>query len=148
MSSPTTITQNEAEIRQLITDQQQAICTKNIDQIMAYYASEVTIFDVKPPFQTQGKQAYRQTWEECMPYFPDSFEIETRDLKIIVNENLAVAHWLFHFTGTEPDHPAMQTWMRITTVCQKLEDKWQILHEHCSVPFDPETSQAAFSLDP
>ncbi|MEH2287950.1 YybH family protein [Nostoc sp.] len=82
-----------------------------------------------------------------MPYFPDTFEIETRDLKITVSENLAVAHWLFRFTRTQ-NHPAMQTWMRVTTVCQKNQGKWQILHEHLSVLFDPETSQAVFTLNP
>ncbi len=25
---------------------------------------------------------------------------------------------------------------------------WQIIHEHCSVPFNPETSQAVLTLEP
>ncbi len=148
MTTKSTITSNEAQIRQLIADQQRAICAKDVDQIMSRYATEVIVFDVKPPFQTKGKEAFRQVWEECLPYFPDSFEIETRDLNITVSEDLAVAHWLSHFTGMEQDHPAMQTWMRITAVYQKNQGNWQILHEHLSVPFDPETSQAAFTLNP
>jgi len=141
------MTSNEAQIRQLIADQQHAICTKNVEQIMSRYANKAIIFDVIPPFQTKGKVAFRQAWEACLPCFPDSFGMETRDLTIIENDNLAVAHWLFRFTGQE-DHPAMQTWMRVTAVCQKHQDNWQILHEHLSVPFDPETSQAAFTLNP
>lgn len=146
MTTQNTLTSNEAQIRQLIADQQRAICTKNVDQIMSRYATEVIIFDVKPPFQTKGKEAWRQVWEECLPYFPNAFEIETRDLNITVNDDLAVAHWLFRFTGTE-DHPAMQTWMRVTAVCQNHQGEWQIRHEHLSVPFAPETSQAAFTLN-
>lgn len=147
MTTASTITSNEAQIRQLIADQQYAICTKNVDQIMSRYATEAIIFDVIPPFQTKGKAAFRQAWEACLPCFPDSFEMETTDLTIIVNDNLAVAHWLFRFIGQE-DHPAMQTWMRVTSVCQKNQGNWQILHEHLSVPFDPETSLAAFTLNP
>lgn len=86
-------------------------------------------------------------WEECLPYFPDAFEIETRDLNLTVNDNLAVTHWLFRFTGTE-DHPAMQTWMRVTAVCQRKQDNWQIIHEHLSILFDPETSKAVLTLNP
>lgn len=142
-----THTTNEAQIYQLIGDQQRAICTKNVEQIMSRYANEIILFDVKPPFQTKGKEAVRQLWEESLPYFPDSFEMETRDLTIAVNDNLATAHWLFHFKG-EQDHPAMQMWMRATAVCQKNQDGWQILHEHISVPFNPETSQAVFTLNP
>lgn len=147
MATETAHTYNEAQIRQLIADQQRAICTKDVDQIMSRYAAEVIIFDVKPPFPTQGKEAVRRVWEDCLPYFPNSFEIETRDLTITVNDNLATAHWLFRFTG-EQDHPAMQLWMHVTAVCQKNQSNWQILHEHISVPCNPETSQAVFTLNP
>ncbi|MBW4661223.1 MAG: nuclear transport factor 2 family protein [Drouetiella hepatica Uher 2000/2452] len=137
---------HEAQIRQLIGNQQRAICTKDVDQIMSHYADEVILFDVKPPFQTIGKEAVRQLWKDCLPYFPNSFEMETRDLTIAVNDSLATAHWLFHFKG-EPDHPAMQMWMRATAICQKHQGEWQILHEHISVPFNPETSQAVLTLN-
>lgn len=147
MTAKSTISHNEAEIRQLLADQQRAICTKDVDQIMSRYAAEVVIFDVKPPFQIQGKEAFRRVWEQCLPYFPDSFEMETRNLNITVSDDLAIAHWLFRFTGAE-NHPAMQTWMRVTAVCKKNQGDWQILHEHLSVPFDPETAQAAFTLNP
>ncbi|MEH2176521.1 YybH family protein [Nostoc sp.] len=147
MTTKSTIATNEVQIRQLIAEQQRAICTKDVEQIMSHYANEIIVFDVKPPFQTQGKDACRQVWKECLPYFPDTFEIETRDLKITASEDLAVAHWLFRFTGSQ-DHPAMQTWMRVTAVCQKNQGEWQILHEHLSVPFNPETSQAVFTLNP
>lgn len=150
--SNTTTTRNihpthEAQIRQLITDQQRAICTKDVDQIMSRYANEAILFDVKPPFQTKGKDAVRQLWKDCLPYFPNAFEMETRDLTIAVDDDLATAHWLFCFKG-EQDHPAMQMWMRTTAVCQKKQGDWQILHEHISVPFNPETSQAVFTLNP
>lgn len=137
----------DAEIRQLIADQQRAIGTKDINQIMSRYAPEIVIFDVKPPFQIQGREAVRRLWEECLPCFPDGFEMETRDLTIATHEGLATAHWLFCFKG-QPDHPAMQRWMRATVVCQKHQGLWQILHEHISVPFDPSNAQAVFTLNP
>ena len=143
-NTPTT---HDAQIRQLIAAQQRAICAKDVDQIMSHYATDIILFDVKPPFQTKGKDAVRQVWKDCLLYFPASSEMETRDLTITVNDDLAASHWLFRFKG-EQDHPAMQMWMRATAVCQKNQDNWQILHEHISVPFNPETSQAVFTLNP
>jgi len=139
---------DETQLRQLIADQMSAICAKDVDRIMAHYAADVIFFDCKPPFQTKGADAFRRIWEECLPYFPASFGIETRDLSVIVSGDLALAHWLFRFTGKEKDHPAMQTWMRLTGGYQRKQGRWQIVHEHCSVPFDPETSQAVFTLEP
>ena len=147
MATASVYTDNEAQIRQLISDQQRAICSKDVDQIMSHYANEVILFDVKPPFQTNGKDAVRQLWADCLPYFPDAFEMETLDLTITVNQDLAIAHWLFRFKG-EQDHPAMQMWMRATAACQKNQGNWQILHEHISVPFDPQSSQAVLTLNP
>ncbi|MBD2095970.1 nuclear transport factor 2 family protein [Trichocoleus sp. FACHB-591] len=150
-SNTTTATEQthtaETQIRQLIVEQQQAICSKDVDQIMSCYAHEIILFDVKPPFQTKGKEAVRQLWEDSLPYFPDSFEMEIRDLTVTANDNLATAHWLFRFQG-EQDHPATQMWMRATAVYQKHQGNWQILHEHISVPFDPTTVQASLTLDP
>uniref|UniRef100_A0A832M3J9 DUF4440 domain-containing protein n=1 Tax=Oscillatoriales cyanobacterium SpSt-402 TaxID=2282168 RepID=A0A832M3J9_9CYAN len=147
MTTANTISTQEAEIRQLVAAQQRAICTKDVEQIMSRYANEIVIFDVKPPFQTQGKEAVRQLWEDCLPFFPDASEMETRDLTITTNDEIATAHWLFRLKG-EQDHPAMQMWMRATAVCQKRQGTWQILHEHISVPFNPETSQGVLTLNP
>jgi len=38
-----------------------------IDRIMSYTPD--VVFDVKPPFQTNGADALRRIWEECLPYF-------------------------------------------------------------------------------
>jgi ketosteroid isomerase-like protein len=70
------------------------------------------------------------------------------DLSLAVSGDLTLAHWLFRCTGLEKDHPAMQTWIRISAGYRRIRDKWQIVHEHASVPFDPQTAQAAFTLEP
>jgi ketosteroid isomerase-like protein len=105
VTTETTKTQDEAQIRQIIADTASAICAKDLDRIMAHYAQDVIIFDAIPPFQTKGADEFRRTWEACLPCFPDSFGIEMRDLSLTVSGDLAIAHWLFHFTGMATDHP-------------------------------------------
>ena len=139
---------DEAQIRELMADQANAICAKDVDRIMAHYAGDVVFFDCKPPFQTVGADAFRRIWEMCLPYFPDSFGIETRDLSIFLSGDVALSHCLFRFTGKDKDHRAMQTWLRSTVGYRRIQDRWLIVHEHCSVPFDPHTSQAVFTLEP
>lgn len=140
-------TDEETQIRQLIDEQISAICAKDLDRLISLYAEELVAFDVKPPFQLNGSAAWRETWAACMPYFPASFGIETRDLRIIAGGDMAIAHWLFHIIAGE-DHPASQMWMRSTLACKRTQGVWQIIHEHCSVPFNPETSQAVLTLEP
>jgi uncharacterized protein (TIGR02246 family) len=137
-------TDEETQIRQLIDEQINAICAKDMDRLMKLYAEDFTAFDAKPPFQINGPDAWRKTWAACLPYFPASFGIETRDLRISAGSDMAIAHWLCHITSAE-DHPATQMWMRSTIAYRRTQDKWQIIHEHWSVPLDPETSQAVFT---
>ena len=61
-------------------------------------------------------------------------------LSIIVSGDLAFAHWLYRFTGMEKDHPATQTWIRATVGYKRQQGRWQIVHEHESVPFDPHSN--------
>ena len=39
-------------------------------------------------------------------------------------------------------------WNRATLCFRKIDGKWRIMHEHDSVPFDPETGLASTNLEP
>ena len=142
MSNSANDSRCEQEIRQAIADQQRAICQKNIDSIVARYADEAVVFNVKPPFQIKDKTAWRHEWESSLAHFPASFGCETKDVKIIPHGGIAVAHYLYRFTGM----PFDPSWIRNTAVYRNIDGRWLIVHEHGSVPFDPETSQAVFAL--
>lgn len=143
-----TVISTEAEIRQAIDDWTAAFRAKDINRLMSHYSADVIAYDLKPPFQVKGATAWRSIWEECMPCFPSSFDVETRDLTVIANDDVAIAHWLFRFTGMEPGHPAMQSYMRATVGYRKEQGRWRIVHEHASVPINPETSLAVYTLEP
>jgi uncharacterized protein (TIGR02246 family) len=148
LDRPATRTHDEDQVRQLIADQLAAIAAKDLDRLIPLYAADAVMYDVKPPYQTAGAAAWRAMWEQCLPYFPDGCRLETRDLHVHVGGELATAHWLFRITDVPADHPAGQTWMRSTAAYRKLRGRWVIAHEHASVPFDPLTGRAAFTLDP
>lgn len=138
---------HKAAIKAVIDDFTAALCAKDVKRMMSHYAADVVVYDVKPPFQTKGAVAWKHTWEACMGYFPASFEIEIKDLRIQAGKEIALSHYLFRLTGPEKDHAAMQTWMRTTTGFKKIQGKWKIVHEHGSLPFNPHTTQAIFTLE-
>ncbi len=138
---------DQDEIQCIIAGQLRAVCAKDIDGIMAGYADDAVIFDVKPPFCTKGKEAWREMWNTVLPYLPECLNAQTRDLKIMIEGDLAVAHWMFRFRAQENGQAAPQTWMRVSSVYRKHNNGWCIVHEHSSVPFDPLTGKAMFSLE-
>jgi SnoaL-like domain len=75
-----------------IADWASALHAKDLDRLLSHYAADVTVFDVKPLFQTTGAAAWRATWEACLSYFPSSFQMEARDVRIIASGDVALAH--------------------------------------------------------
>ncbi len=136
-------TGDEAEIWRLVEDQQRAVCTKNIDASMAHYPGEFAVFNVKPPFQIRDAKEWRRVWETSLAHFSASFGAETRDVVVTVSGELAVAHYFLRFTGL----PGEPSWIRVTAVYRRTAGRWLIVHEHSSVPFDPETLKAVFSVE-
>jgi uncharacterized protein (TIGR02246 family) len=131
----------ETEIHQCIDAWLQALRGKQLARMLADYDERIVVFDVKPPFQIRGQAAIRQHWEESLPCFPDEFDYERRDVRILHSGDLAVAHWIFHIVGWPAGHPAAQMWMRATVVLERREGRWCSVHEHVSVPFDPENGR-------
>ncbi|MBD0336283.1 MAG: SgcJ/EcaC family oxidoreductase [Cyanobacteria bacterium Co-bin13] len=137
LTAPQTHTHDEKQVRQLIADQTSAICAKNLEQLIACYAKDAVLFDMKPPLQLQGVEAIHQMWAACLPCMPNASGTEAQDLSVTVSGDLALAHWIFRFAGIDSAHPATQMWFRVTAGYRKHQGQWQIVHEHCSIPFDP-----------
>jgi uncharacterized protein (TIGR02246 family) len=137
----------KAAIRKLIDEYMAALCNKDVKSMMTHYASDVIVYDVKPPFQIKGAVTWKHAWEACIGYFPESFKIELKDVKIYAGPDVAMAHYLMRLTGKEKDHPAMKTWIRISTGWKKQQGRWKIVHEHGSLPYNPHTMQATATLE-
>lgn len=76
---------DEELIRQSIRGFQGAFRTKDLDGIIFYYAPDVVAYDLLPPLQHKGIQAWRSVWE---PMMKGDIDMEVRDLKIEVSGNL------------------------------------------------------------
>lgn len=125
-----------------------ALEKKDVASMMVDYQPDAVLFDACPPYKTEGAEAIRKTWEACLPYFPEEFRSEHRDLQIHVDGDVAFVHGIHHFVPTPADHPCGQTWMRISIGLVRVEGHWKVAHEHCSVPFNPMTNQAWYVTDP
>jgi len=135
----------EAELRALMTLQADGIRTHAIDQIMAPYHSDAVMFDIKPPFQINGADAIREMWNQCLPYMSKAATHQEHDMQLVVDREWAYAHWLIQIRNMMPQQPDAEMWLRVTACYRRMEGRWQVVHEHCSVPFDPRNGMAVMS---
>ncbi|MBW7876710.1 MAG: nuclear transport factor 2 family protein [Candidatus Cloacimonetes bacterium] len=138
----------QQSIHKIIQNWCQALEAKDINSIMADYAEDVLIYDAIPPYKTESASALKQIWDNCLPYFPKKFLVETRDLKIKASYDLAFASFLIHLTPVGEDSPCGQTWLRVTSCYEKRDGVWKIVHDHVSIPFDPMTNMACMIENP
>ena len=128
---------SEDEIRSLIVAWEEALRSRSLSRLMAFYSGDIVLFDVQPPFRSAGLSAVRDLWEESLPLFPETFRIERRDLHIEADGAAAFAHWLFRLVDCPADHPISQAWMRVSAGYRRRQGEWKIVHEHVSLPVDP-----------
>lgn len=134
----------QTEVRRLIDRLIQAVQSKNVDQIMAFYAPQIRAFDAIGQLQFRGIEAYRAHWKACMESCPDEGVFELHEVEVLAGEGLAVANWL---ARCGPDEQQVG-WMRGTQAWRNQDGQWQVVHDHWSAPFDVETGKALFELTP
>jgi uncharacterized protein (TIGR02246 family) len=139
----------QADIRRLMEQWAEAIRAKDVDGIMSHYASDIVVFDLAPPLQYKGANAYRENWQAWFHTFQGPIGYEIRDRSIVASNDIAFCHGFNRITGTRTDGEKTDVWVRATVCCRKVDGMWKIVHEHQSVPFYMDGSyRAALDLNP
>jgi ketosteroid isomerase-like protein len=138
---------DEAEIRGILEKVRKAHRSKDAAALIAPYAGDATIFDLAPPLSHRGNnlqevQAWLDTWD-------GPIDLETGDLNISVDGDLAFCHGVSRLSGTKTGDGPVSIWMRATACLRRTGGGWRIVHEHTSVPFYMDGSfRAAVDLKP
>jgi uncharacterized protein (TIGR02246 family) len=119
---------NEAAIRDLIDGYVKAIRTKDIDGVMSVYAPDLVAFDVVPPLQCVGADAYRKVWQEFFETFQSPIPYEIRDLTITAGDDMAFSHSFNRNNGTMKNGQKVDLWLRWTACYRKIKGEWRIAH--------------------
>jgi uncharacterized protein (TIGR02246 family) len=147
-AKPVIPNQQETEIRAVYDRWAKAFEARDIDGIMALYAPSIVAYDVVPPLQYKGKEAYRKDYLDILSQYDGPVHVEYRDTKIISSGDVGMIQTLERFTGKLKNGQTSDMWLRATSGLRKMNGKWLIVHDHVSVPVDLETGKAALDLKP
>jgi uncharacterized protein (TIGR02246 family) len=138
----------KAQIRQLINEFSTAVMARDLDRMLASYAADAVIFDATPARLSIGPEQYRTHWQQFFDMLDGPVRHETRDLTVIADGDLAVAHALAHTAATQTNGKRMEMWFRVSLAFRNVDGRWLVTHEHSSVPFEPQSMRAAVDLRP
>lgn len=134
MSVSNSKTTGEARIRERIEAWAKSVRARDIDGIMASHAPDILLFDVRPPVQSRGIDAYRKSWEQFFPWFGDSGIFDISELRVTAGNDVAFCHGLIRCNGTGTSGGKVELVVRLTVCYQKINGQWMVTHEHHSEP--------------
>jgi uncharacterized protein (TIGR02246 family) len=140
---------DEQAIRDLELRFAAAFNARDVDAIMKVYVPDQSlfVFDVVPPRQYVGADAYRKDWQSFLGSLK-SVKFELTDLAITTDGNLGYSHSIQHVGGTNAKDQPIELVVRVTDVYRKANGSWLIAHEHVSVPVDLETGKPDMTSQP
>jgi uncharacterized protein (TIGR02246 family) len=126
----------QIQIRESMDALGQALRAKDVNALMAHYAPDIVTFDVRPPLQIQGADAYRKNFETWFASVQGPIDYEIRDRRITMGDDVAFAHYLVHVTSTRTTGEKADYSVRVTSGFEKRNGRWMVTHEHVSLPFE------------
>lgn len=117
----------EAEIRAMLEDWAASVQAHDLDGAVKGRSGDIVMFDVPEPLQSNGMDAYRETWRL---YFrdPGSRLFELRETEVVAGGDVAWVRAILRCTTDEA--PAG----RLTMGLRRVDGAWVVEHEHHSFP--------------
>lgn len=142
-SASQAMSDDEAKIEALENSFTAAFNAKDVDAIMKVYVpnASLVVFDVVPPRQYLGADAYRKDWQEFFALFKGPVKFSITDLHVEAAGTLGYSHSIQHVSGTDMKGQPIELVVRVTDGYRKVDGNWLIAHEHVSVPVDVTTGK-------
>jgi ketosteroid isomerase-like protein len=122
-------------IRHMIEAWAAAVRRKDIAGILQHHSSDFVMFDVPPPFQIKGIEAYKKTWDLFFSWSSEPVTFDITDINITAGRDVAFAVATMRCAGPGSSNGKIENLdFRLTTGLRKIAGQWTIVHEHHSVP--------------
>jgi uncharacterized protein (TIGR02246 family) len=123
------------KVRRLIEEWALAVRARDIEAVLAHHVEDMVMFDVPPPVELRGIDAYRDSWAPFFKWLEnESGTFEIVRLDVTAGETVAFATALLR-CGTKASLAKEDTpQLRLTVGLRKIDGAWKIAHEHHSFP--------------
>jgi uncharacterized protein (TIGR02246 family) len=130
-SSPETA---ESEIRALIERWASAVHAGDLDTVLADHSQDIQMFDVPPPNEVRGIEAYRETWPPFFEWQRRGAVFEIVSLDVTAGDDVAFATALLRCGTEEELRKDPDNRLRLTIGLRREAGRWIVSHEHHSFP--------------
>jgi len=126
--------ENESAVRQVVEAWLTAVRKRDLPAVLSNHSADIVMFDVPPPFQSKGIDAYKKTWDEFFEFAPEPAVFDVTEMRVTAGSDVAFVFATMKCAGTEAIGEKIDLDFRLTIGLRKIDDKWTIIHEHHSIP--------------
>jgi uncharacterized protein (TIGR02246 family) len=134
MDENQSISEDETAIRKVIESWTAAVRRRDIQAILKNHSPDIVMFDVPPPFQSRGIDAYEKTWDTFFSWSADPIPFDITEMTITAGSDVAFVVATMHCAEPGPNGEQIGLDFRLTVGLRKIEGQWTITHEHHSIP--------------
>jgi uncharacterized protein (TIGR02246 family) len=128
------VTQSEPAIRALVERWVAAVQAGDLDSVLADHSEDIQMFDVPPPNELRGIEAYRESWPPFFEWLRRGAVFEIISLDVTAGADVAFATALLRCGTEEGLRKDPDNRLRLTIGLRKEDGRWVVSHEHHSFP--------------
>jgi ketosteroid isomerase-like protein len=127
---------DQIQIKALLENWADAVRRHDLPAILAHHETDMVMFDLPPPLQCKGIEAYKETWGLLFRYHKAEAAFDIQELTVTAGRDVAFAAVIMRCGPDSSSNPADKDGFlfRLTVGLRKVDGHWRVAHEHHSVP--------------
>ena len=139
------MTDADRPVRRLLADYAAAVLAKNVDAFVALYADDVLIYELWANW-THDLASWRAMATGWFEFLGDERSVvEANDVRTSVSGDMALLTATLTYRAVDSSGQELRSLdNRLSWVLRERGGRWQVVHEHTSVPIAHESGKGIF----
>ena len=143
--------QSFSTVQEVLENYKTSVSERDVEKFLRSYSEKIDLYDCWTKWECNGLKEWRKSVESWFQELSEeglNLKVTFSDMSIEEGESVAFAKCAITYAAyvQSSSEIVRQITNRFTFGLCKVDESWQIVHEHSSLPIDPATGKGMFHL--
>ena len=143
--------QSFSTVEEVLENYKASVSERDVEKFLRSYSEKIDLYDCWTKWECNGLKEWRKSVESWFQELSEeglNLKVTFSDMSIEEGESVAFAKCAITYAAyvQSSSEIVRQITNRFTFGLCKVDESWQIVHEHSSLPIDPATGKGMFHL--